>query len=73
MKSFGSIGRISERDLQTYNEFLKQDQEEEKMFHVDEDSSMADYSRDNSGSLENLHQQIDEIATRKIGLEAGDQ
>jgi dephospho-CoA kinase len=53
--------RKSERDPQTYDEFLTQDCEEEKMFHISEASVMADYALDNSGSLEDLHQQIDEI------------
>jgi dephospho-CoA kinase len=63
--------RKSERDPQTYNEFLKQDYEEERMFHIDEASSMADYSLDNSKSLESLHRQVDEVIhTGNIGLEA---
>ena len=59
--------RRSERDPQSYHDFLRQDRAEEKMFNIEEASSMADYSLDNSGTLADLHRQIDEI-TLKVRL-----
>jgi len=64
--------RAKARDPKTYDAFLEQDREEERMFHIDEASSMADYSLNNSGSLESLHKQIDEIIeTENFELEKG--
>jgi dephospho-CoA kinase len=57
--------RRSERDPETYDDFLEQDKTEEAMFHIEEASAMADYSLDNSRTLEDLHRQIDEIIARK--------
>ncbi len=53
--------RGREGDPQSYEDFLKQDRKEEETFHIKQASAMADYSLDNSGTLEDLHLQLDEI------------
>ena len=53
--------RGREGDPQRYDDFLEQDRKEEETFHIKQAASMADYSLDNSGTLEHLHLQIDEI------------
>jgi dephospho-CoA kinase len=53
--------RGREGDPQSYDDFLEQDRKEEETFHIKEAASMADYSLDNSGTLEDLHRQIDAI------------
>ena len=53
--------RGSKRDKLTYEEFLKQDQVSEELFHIREAIQMADLSISNNGSLEDLHQEIDKL------------
>jgi dephospho-CoA kinase len=53
--------RGREGDPQSYEDFLEQDQKEEETFHITQAASMANYSLDNSGTLEDLHRQIDAI------------
>jgi dephospho-CoA kinase len=48
-------------DPQSWDDFLEQDRREEETFYIKEAASMADCSIDNSGTLEDLHLQIDEI------------
>jgi len=62
--------RNSPRDPQTYEDFLEEDREEEAMFRIEGASAMADYSLDNSGSLEDLHGQVDAIVEDGAALEA---
>ncbi len=57
--------RGSKRDELTYEEFLKEDQVSEELFHIQEAIRMADYSVSNDGSLENLHQEIDKLVLAK--------
>lgn len=56
--------RGREGDPQSYADFLEQDRKEEEKFHIEQAASLADYSLDNSGTLEDLHLQIDEIVQR---------
>jgi len=53
--------RGREGDPQSYHDFLEQDHNEEETFHIKQAAAMADYSLDNSGTLKDLHSQIDEI------------
>ena len=53
--------RGSERDKIDYTEFLKQDQISEELFKINEAVKQADYSIPNDGSLEDLHQQIENL------------
>lgn len=62
--------RKKERDPQNYQDFLKQDRQEEAIFHISEAASMANFSLDNNGSLKNLYWQIDKILENQTkGLE----
>ena len=59
--------RGREGDPQTYEDFLEQDRKEEEKFHIKQAASMADYSMDNSGTMEDLHRQINNIlGTNKL-------
>lgn len=53
--------RGSARDKIDYTEFLKQDQISEELFKINEAVKQADYSISNDGSLEDLHQQIENV------------
>ncbi|MEJ2024023.1 MAG: AAA family ATPase [Deltaproteobacteria bacterium] len=53
--------RDREGDPHSYEDFLEQDRKEEEAFHIKQAASMADYSLDNSGTLEDLHRQVDII------------
>ena len=53
--------RGSKRDEITYEDFLKQDQTTRELFHMEEVSSLADYSLSNDGTLEDLQTQIDQL------------
>jgi dephospho-CoA kinase len=49
------------RDAKVYEDFVKQDKAEEKLFHIDKAESEADYSLSNDGTLEDLHSAIDKL------------
>jgi len=57
--------RDREGDPQSYDEFLEQDRKEEKMFHMKEALSMADFFLDNSGTRKDLYRQIDTIIRKE--------
>ena len=46
-------------DPDAYDDFLEQDRREEKLFQIEAAATMADYALNNSGSLEDLHRQLD--------------
>jgi dephospho-CoA kinase len=49
------------RDPKTWREFLEQDQNEEKIFHINESCKLANYRIDNNGTFQELFQKIDKI------------
>lgn len=53
--------RGSKRDNSTYEEFLKQDEVSEELFHIQEAIKLADISISNNGSLEDLHREIEKL------------
>jgi len=55
------VKRAEERDPHTYEQFLKQDQAEEDLFHVAAAGEEADYTISNDGPLTDLHQAIDRL------------
>ena len=57
--------RGESRDPHSYEQFLKQDQTEEELFHVREAEKLADYSVSNDGTLEDLHREIDRLVSNK--------
>jgi len=62
--------RGERRDPLTWEAFLEQDRNEEQEFQISSAEAMADYSLDNSGTLEELHRQIDQLVTsKKLPLE----
>ncbi len=53
------------RDPHSYEQFLSQDEAEEKLFSLKEAECRADYSISNDGTLEDLHQEIDSLISAK--------
>ncbi|MBN2463748.1 MAG: AAA family ATPase [Dehalococcoidia bacterium] len=53
------------RDPHSYQQFLSQDEAEEKLFSMEEAERRADYSISNDGTLEDLHQEIDRLISAK--------
>lgn len=53
---------------ETYEEFLKHSERQDKLFNVNESFKRVNYTLDNNGTLEDLHKQIDELL-KKIGYE----
>lgn len=64
--------REEARDPQSYERFLRQDQEEKEMFQIEEAAGMADITIDNDGSLKSFHQEIEEQVVKTV-LEGGEQ
>lgn len=56
-------------DPDSYDEFLEQEKNEEKRFHLEQACSMADYLLDNSRTLADLHAQIDELMAAQMSKE----
>jgi dephospho-CoA kinase len=62
--------RGERRDPLTWEAFQQQDGNEEQEFQINRAEAMADYSIDNSGTVEELHRQIDElVASKKLPVE----
>lgn len=60
------------RDPNTFEEFAAKDREEEELFHIRETIRYADLMIDNSGSLEEFHQEIEEKIVRgRLGAKLG--
>ena len=53
------------RDAKAYNDFVKQDKAEEKIFGIEKAAAKADYSLSNDGSLEDLRKLIDKLVSKK--------
>jgi dephospho-CoA kinase len=51
--------RDSARDPDSYQAFLRQDQEEENLFHIGEAIDEADLTISNDASLEEFHERIE--------------
>jgi dephospho-CoA kinase len=51
------------RDAKAYDQFVQQDEDEEKLFGIDKASAKADYSVSNDGSLGDLRIAIDNLVT----------
>lgn len=49
------------RDQNTCEEFAKQDQSEEELFHLQEATDLADYSLSNDGTLDDFRRAIDRL------------
>jgi dephospho-CoA kinase len=58
--------RGSQRDRISYPDYLRQDQESEKIFHLQAAAGLADYSLANDGTLETLHQEIDALVKKGL-------
>jgi dephospho-CoA kinase len=62
--------RGERRDPLTWEAFQEQDKNEEQEFQISSAESLADYTIDNSGTLEELHRQLDElVASKKLPVE----
>ncbi|MDM7998685.1 MAG: AAA family ATPase [Dehalococcoidia bacterium] len=57
--------RAAARDTDSFERFLQQDQDEERIFHVGEAARMADYSLCNDGRLDDLHRAIEDLIDQK--------
>jgi len=53
------------RDPHSYEQFLRQDQDEEKLFSLKEAESLADYTVSNDGTLDDLHREVDRLVSDK--------
>jgi dephospho-CoA kinase len=59
------VARQEERDPHTYEEFIRQDKAEEKLFSLKEAERKADYSISNDGPLEDLHRELDRLVANE--------
>ncbi|MFA5375386.1 MAG: AAA family ATPase [Dehalococcoidia bacterium] len=59
------VKRGEGRDAKAYEDFVKQDKAEEKLFGVEKAAANADYSLSNDGILEDLHDAIDKLVSKK--------
>ena len=64
------LNRGSDRDPDTFEKFLQLDENEEKIFHLEEASRQASFTLTNDGSLEDLHNKID-VLVKQINIYAG--
>ena len=53
------------RDPHTYEQFLRQDEAEEELFHIQSAAQHANYSINNDGTLDDLHNEIDRLVGDK--------
>jgi dephospho-CoA kinase len=60
------LTRGEPRDPKAWQEFLKQDREEEKIFQIAKSCKLADYSIENNGTVEKLFQKVDKIITERL-------
>ena len=59
------VRRGEGRDAKAYEDFVKQDKAEEKIFGIEKAAAQADYSFSNDGTLEDLHDAIDKMVSKK--------
>ena len=57
--------RGEERDPHSYDEFLRNDAAEERIFHIKKAEQNADYLINNDGTRDDLHRQIDQLVSEK--------
>ncbi len=57
------VQRAEGRDPKSYEQFLKQEETEEEIFHIGEAEKQADYAITNDTTLEELHRRIDDVVT----------
>jgi dephospho-CoA kinase len=55
------VARKEERDPHSYEEFIRQDKAEGKLFSLKAAEQKADYSISNDGTLEDMHREIDRL------------
>jgi dephospho-CoA kinase len=53
------------RDAKAYDQFVQQDNAEEKLFGINKAAAKADYSLGNNGSLDDLRKLIDKLVNKK--------
>lgn len=58
--------RGADREPHSYEQFLKQDEAEEELFHIKEAASYARYSLNNNGTLDDLRQEIEKVMRRIV-------
>ncbi|HET58259.1 MAG TPA: hypothetical protein ENN35_07455 [Deltaproteobacteria bacterium] len=58
-------GRGEERDPESFEQFLEQENREEELFHIEEAQDMADFTILNNGTLDDLHEAIDHLIREK--------
>jgi dephospho-CoA kinase len=58
--------RDETRDPENYARFLRQDQEEKELFHIEEAIQQADITIDNDGALEAFHRKIERQVVEPI-------
>lgn len=63
--------RGEERDTDSYQRFLEQDEAEESIFRVEEAAGMADYTLTNDGSRQDLQRAVADLVAREGLLAAG--
>ncbi len=61
--------RRAEKDrvIQSFEDFLKMDEEEEKLYHTTKLKDIADYVIVNEGTLEELREKVEEIISEVMG------
>jgi dephospho-CoA kinase len=59
------VARGEERDPDSFEQFLEQEQREEELFHIEEAQDMADFTILNNGTLADLHEAIDHLVREK--------
>ena len=57
------VKRSEERDPKSYEQFARQDEAEEKLFHIQDAEEQADYRISNDGTLNDLHKAIDRLVS----------
>jgi dephospho-CoA kinase len=55
------LNRGEERDPQSYDQFMKQDRDEEALFHIQDAERQADYCINNDGTLSDMHNAIEKL------------
>jgi dephospho-CoA kinase len=63
------LTRGEERDPQSYEQFIRQDEAEERLFHIADAEKQADYSIPNDGTLDNMHRAIDDLVNNQSLIE----
>ncbi len=60
------VNRGEERDPHSYEQFLKQDQAEEELFHIKDAEKQANHSISNDGTLIDMHKAIDRLIDKGL-------